>query len=248
MFDRKMSYRCSSCFRVFFFKCPLKMFLKTSLVSSKSSFNVRFSSSSILSSVSQNEHTKSPPKHISTLKHHSQLYNFLRVNCRSGNFSLDEAFDSFNYMIHMHPTPAMSSFSILFSALVKKKHFDQLLVMYTRFISAGLLPHFFILNILIDCLSKMARDSDGFVVFGSIFRRGFYPNVVTFTCLINGLCMEGKIKKAIEFFRKMVSVGCRPDVVTVGTLITGLCRTGNVTVALQLFEEMNNGRGYPAPK
>ncbi|KAJ0040753.1 hypothetical protein Pint_27245 [Pistacia integerrima] len=59
-----------------------KMILKTSLVSS---LKVRFLSLFVHSSVSKNQLTKSV-KHTSAFKHHAQLENFLRVNCRSGAY------------------------------------------------------------------------------------------------------------------------------------------------------------------
>ncbi|KAK3182751.1 hypothetical protein Dsin_030037 [Dipteronia sinensis] len=146
----------------------------------------------------------------------------------------------FDYMIHMQPTPLMSCFNILFTALVKNKHYGDVISLQTRMNSLGLVPDFITLNILINCCCKMGRVGDGFVVFGALLRRGFHPDDATFTCLIKGLCSKGGIMEATGL-KKMIAFGCRPDVVTFSTLIHGLCRSDNTVVALQLHEQVVNG-------
>ncbi|KAK3185103.1 hypothetical protein Dsin_032389 [Dipteronia sinensis] len=147
----------------------------------------------------------------------ARLHEFLHGKCKSGKIDLHEAFYFFDYMIHMQPTPLMSSFGILLTALVISLH--------ARMNSVGLVPNFITLNILINCFCKMSRVSDAFVVFGALLMRGFNPNDVTFTCLINGLCLESIIMEATRLLKKMIAFDCTPDVVTFAILIHGLCRS-----------------------
>lgn len=107
-------------------------------------------------------------------------FKFLHENCKSGNFTLSEALDFFDYMIRMKPVPHFSSFSILFSALVKNSHYDTVVSLHERLNSAGLMPDLTSLNILLNCFCNMSRISDGFVVFGSILRRGFFSGCCDF--------------------------------------------------------------------
>ncbi|TXG66938.1 hypothetical protein EZV62_008213 [Acer yangbiense] len=167
--------------------------------------------------------TTSHPKSKSKDSDRARLHEFIHGKCKSGKINLHEAFNFFDYMIHMQTTPPMSSFNILFNALVKNKHYGGVISLQTRMNSVGLVPDFITLNILINCLCKMSRVGYGFVVFGALLRRGFNPDDATFTCLIKGLCMEGRIMEATQFLKKMISFGYRPNVVTFATLIHGLC-------------------------
>ncbi|KAK2634036.1 hypothetical protein Ddye_028828 [Dipteronia dyeriana] len=164
----------------------------------------------------------------------TSLDKFLNEKCRSGNVSPDEAHYVFDCMIQRQPAPHMSSFNKLFTALVKIKHYDDVISHFKRFNSTGLLPDLITFNILLNCLSNIGRACDGFVVLGMILRLGFSPDMVTYNSLIKGLCREGRIMKATCFFKKMIAFGCRPDVITYATLIKGLCQTGNTSVALNL--------------
>ncbi|KAL5787517.1 hypothetical protein ACOSP7_004466 [Xanthoceras sorbifolium] len=173
----------------------------------------------------------------------ARLHEFLHGKCKPGKIDLYEALYFFDYMIHMQPTLPMYSFNVLFTALVKSKHYGDDISLHIRMNSVGLVPDLITLNILINCFCKTSRIDDGFVVFGALLRRGFNPSDVTFNCLIKGLCMEGRIMEATRLLKKMVAFDCRPDVVTYGTLIHGLCRTGNTNIALQLYEQVVNENG-----
>ncbi|KAK3185182.1 hypothetical protein Dsin_032468 [Dipteronia sinensis] len=157
----------------------------------------------------------------------ARLHEFLHGKCKSGKIDLHEAFYFFDYMTHMQPTPLMSCFNILFTTLVKNKHYGDVISLHTRMNSVGLVPDLITSNILINCCCKMSRFGDGFVVFGALLRRGF-------NCLIKGLCMEGRIMEATRLLKQMISFGRRPNVVTFATLIHGSI------VALQLHEQMVN--------
>ncbi|KAI9176388.1 hypothetical protein LWI28_002173 [Acer negundo] len=154
----------------------------------------------------------------------ARFREFLHGKCKSGKIDLNEAFYFFDYMIHMQPTPPMSSFGILLTALVKNKHYADVISLHTRMNFVGLVPNLITSNILINCFYKMSRVCDGFVVFGALLRRDFNPSDVTFTCLIKGLCTEGKPMEATRLLKKMIAFGCRPSVVTFATVIHGLCQ------------------------
>ncbi|KAI9178602.1 hypothetical protein LWI28_028399 [Acer negundo] len=163
------------------------------------------------------------PLHTQILNQKTQtklgfLNSFMGNANRSVKIDLHEAFHFFDYMIHMQPTPPMSCFNILFTTLVKNKHYGDVISLHTRVNSVGLVPNLITSNILINCCCKMSRVGDGFVVFGTLLRRGFNPIVVTFNCLIKGLCKEGRMMEATRLLKKMISFGCRPNVVTYGTL------------------------------
>ncbi|KAK1551050.1 hypothetical protein Q3G72_029306 [Acer saccharum] len=221
------------------------MVSKTSLVpsSSKTTFKARLLSSFTYSRNEVSPLSKHPNSKAKSMTEAdpARLRDSLHGKCKSGKIDLDEAHYLFDYMIHMQPTPHMSSFNILFTALVKNNHYGDVISLQIRMNSVGLLPDLITSNILINCFCKMGRVADCFVVFGAILRRGFNPSVVTFSSLIKGLCMKDRIMEATRLFKKMVAFGCRPDVVTYGTLIHGLCRTGHTIVALQLHEQMVNG-------
>ncbi|XP_031282459.1 pentatricopeptide repeat-containing protein At1g12300, mitochondrial-like, partial [Pistacia vera] len=168
----------------------------------------------------------------------TQLEKFLQNDCKEGNVTLDDYRYFFEYMIHMQPKPPISSFNRLFGALAKKKFYEDVILLYKRVGSMGLLPDLYTLNILINCFCNVGRVCDGFVVFGRILRRGFNPDAVTFNSLIKGLCLESRGTEAMEFLKKTVVFGVRPNVITYRTLINGLCRTGNITIALRIHEEM----------
>ncbi|KAI9177193.1 hypothetical protein LWI28_012154 [Acer negundo] len=176
-----------------------------------------------------------------TEENRAWLHEFLHGKCKSGKIDLHEAFYFFDYMIHMQPTPFMSSFNILLTVFVKNEHYASVVSLHTRMNSVRLVPDLITSNILIKCCCKMSRVSDGFVVFGSFLRRGFNPSDVTFTCLIKGLCMEGRIMEATRLLKKMILFDYRPDVVTFSTLIQELCRSDNTIVALQFHEQVVNG-------
>ncbi|KAK1567267.1 hypothetical protein Q3G72_010091 [Acer saccharum] len=119
--------------------------------------------------------TTSLPESISKDSDPARLRDFLHGKCKSGKIHLDEAFYVFDYMIHMQPTPPMSSFNILFTALLKNKHYGDVISLHKRLNSAGLVPDLFTSNILINCFCKMSRVANCFVVFGSLLRKGINP-------------------------------------------------------------------------
>ena len=98
----------------------------------------------------------------------ARLREFLHGKCKSGKIDLQEAFYYFDYMIQMQPTPPMSSFNILFTCLVKNKHYGDVISLHTRMNSVGLVPDLITSNILINCCCKMSSVGDGFVVFGAL--------------------------------------------------------------------------------
>ncbi|XP_031257989.1 putative pentatricopeptide repeat-containing protein At1g12700, mitochondrial [Pistacia vera] len=177
----------------------------------------------------------------------TQLEKFLQNDCKEGNVTLDEARYFFEYMIHLQPKPSISSFNQLLGALAKKKFYEDVILLYKRVGSMGLLPDLYTLNILINCFCNVGRVCDGFVVFGRILKRGFNPNAVTLTSLIKGLCLENRSMEAVELFMKMAVFGVRPNVITYGTLINGLCRTGKTSIALRIHEKMVDQGLQPNP-
>ncbi|KAK4858489.1 hypothetical protein QYF36_017210 [Acer negundo] len=56
----------------------------------------------------------------------------LKEKCRSGNVSPVEARYFFDCLIQRKPTPHMSSFTILFTALVKNKHYEDVISLIRR--------------------------------------------------------------------------------------------------------------------
>ncbi|XP_044512318.1 pentatricopeptide repeat-containing protein At1g62720-like [Mangifera indica] len=174
------------------------MFLKTSLVSSKSSFNVRFSSSSILSSLSQNQHTKSPPKHISTLKHHSQLYNFLRVNCRSGQ--IDDARRLFDSMASMGCKPDVFSYNILMEGLCLTNKIDDAKELLASMLSMGCTPDVVSYNTLIKWYCKNRKIDEALNLYEEMTSEGVRPNVFAYNTLLSGLFRNGNVRHAKMLF------------------------------------------------
>ncbi|KAK1581685.1 hypothetical protein Q3G72_008070 [Acer saccharum] len=176
----------------------------------------------------------------------TSLDKFLNEKCRSGNVSPDEAHYVFDCMIQRQPAPHMSSFNKLFTALVKNKHYDDVISHFKRFNSTGLLPNLITFNILLNCLCNIGRACDGFVVLGRILRLGFSPNVVTFNSLI-----KGNTSVALKLHEQMVKgngeneVICNPNIVSYNSLIDGLCKDGSIDKAEELFSEMMSGESIP---
>ncbi|KAK9199268.1 hypothetical protein WN944_014456 [Citrus x changshan-huyou] len=63
-------------------------------------------------------------RHLTIPNSRNEISNFLNEKCKSGDFTLKESIDFFSDMIDMKPPPLLASFNILFSALVKKIHYD----------------------------------------------------------------------------------------------------------------------------
>lgn len=167
--------------------------------------------------------TTIPQDSVYNIKEVTRLDKFLGKDCKEGNINLDEVCYFFCLMIHMQPKPPISSFNWLFGALAKKKFYEDVILLYKRVGSIGLLPDFITLNILINYFCNMGRVCDGFVVFGGILRWGFRSNVVTLTSLINRLCLENRSLEATRLYKKMAVFGVLPNEITYGTLINGLC-------------------------
>ncbi|KAL5856613.1 hypothetical protein ACOSQ3_004071 [Xanthoceras sorbifolium] len=153
-----------------------------------------------VSSLSKHFTTSYPRSIIS--KDEARLREFLHGKCKTGKIDLHEALYFFDYMIHIQPTPPMYSFNVLFTALVKNRHYGDVISLHIRMNSVGLVPNLITSNILINCFCKMGRVGDGFLVFGSLLRRGFNPSDVTFNCLIKGFCRRVELWKPLGFLRK----------------------------------------------
>ncbi|GLT60448.1 hypothetical protein SLA2020_332130 [Shorea laevis] len=115
------------------------------------------------------------------------LHQFLTKQCKSGAISLNKAVHFFDYMIHMHPMPPISSFNHLLGTLAKIKLHNQVLSLYRRFDSIGILPDIMTLNIMLNCCCKTGRVSYAFSVLGKILMGGYSPAVFTFNTLIKGV-------------------------------------------------------------
>lgn len=71
-------------------------------------------------------------RHLTIPNSRNEISNFLNEKCKSGDFTLKESIDFFSDMIDMKPPPLLASFNILFSALVKKIHYDTVVLLYKR--------------------------------------------------------------------------------------------------------------------
>ncbi|XP_031257993.1 pentatricopeptide repeat-containing protein At1g12300, mitochondrial-like [Pistacia vera] len=160
----------------------------------------------------------------------TQLEKFLQNDCKEGNVTLDEARYFFGYMIHMQPKPPISSFNRLFGALAKKKFYEDVILLYKRVGSMGLLPDLYTLNILINCFCNVGREYEAVEFLKKMVVFGVRPNVITYGPLINGLCRTGNTTIALDT-RTDVD---KPDLVTFITMINGLCKRGKM-------EEANDG-------
>ena len=76
-----------------------------------------------------------------------------------------------DYMINSQPISPISSFTTLFSALAKKKHYYEVISLHKRLKLTGWSPNFMSLNILMNCLVKIKRVSYGFALFGEILKK-----------------------------------------------------------------------------
>ncbi|KAL5820367.1 hypothetical protein ACOSQ3_022249 [Xanthoceras sorbifolium] len=61
-----------------------------------------------------------------------ELDRFLKEKCKSGNISPDEAHYFLDCMIQRQPAPHMASFTILFNAPAKNRHYDTVISLIQR--------------------------------------------------------------------------------------------------------------------
>ncbi|KAL5854215.1 hypothetical protein ACOSQ4_004017 [Xanthoceras sorbifolium] len=131
------------------------------------------STSSILrngvSSLSKHFTTSHPKSIIS--RDEARVHEFLHGKCKSGKINLHEALYFFDYMIHMQPTPPMYSFNVLFIALVKSKHYGDVISLHIRMNSVG-----------------VRRVGDARKLFDDMQVYDVTPNSSIFAAFIDGLC------------------------------------------------------------
>ncbi|KAL5756495.1 hypothetical protein ACOSQ2_021241 [Xanthoceras sorbifolium] len=128
-------------------------FSKATLLSSFTHSSVRNPATSNLRDESKHFIT-SHPKYIlkeslMAEEDRAGVREFLYGKYKSGKINLNEALYIFDCIICMQPTPPLSSFNILFTALVKNKDYDDILSLQKRLISVGSAPDFITSNILI---------------------------------------------------------------------------------------------------
>ena len=130
--------------------------IKTSLRPSSSSSSFLkyklFSSSTHLKKRPPTSNSRNEVLDIPSVADQTSLDKFLNEKCRSGNVSPHEAHYVFDCMIQRQPAPHMSSFSKLFTALVKNKHYDDVISHFKRINSTGFLPDLFTFSIFLNCL------------------------------------------------------------------------------------------------
>ncbi|KAK1567060.1 hypothetical protein Q3G72_007653 [Acer saccharum] len=158
----------------------------------------------------------------------ARLREFLHGKCKPGIIDPHEAFYFFDYMIHMQPTPPMSSFGILLTALVKNKHYSDVISLQTRMNSVG----------IIDGLCKDGFTDKAKELFSEMKENGILADAVTYTSLIHGLCCVGEWEEAKCLFIEMLNQVVHPTIVTFSMLLDELCKTGEMDEANKLYTLM----------
>lgn len=175
---------------------------------------------------------------VPSVQNQISLDEFLKINCKSGNINVGDAHNFFDHMLNMKPIPPISSFNTFFGAVAKTKHYVDVISLYKRMNSIGLLLDFIRLNILLNCFCNMNWAGLGFVVLAEILKRGYCPNIVIFTSFF----LKGSVWR-IGLVRQW---GCLRLWSNWVVNLMGLCSmgyVGNTGVALKLHEEMVNGNG-----
>ncbi|TXG53683.1 hypothetical protein EZV62_018939 [Acer yangbiense] len=202
------------------------MVSKTSLVpsSSKTTFKARLLSSfthsrNEVSSLSKHPNSKAKSM---TEADPARLRDSLHGKCKSGKIDLDEAHYLFDYMIHMQPTPHMSSFNILFTVLVKNNHYGDVISLQNimNSVGRGFNPNDVTFSRLIKghtivSLQLHEQMVNGNSKYGGICK----PGVVWYGIMIDGLCKDGFTDRAKELFFEMKANGIPANAVTFTTLI-----------------------------
>ncbi|KAL5753720.1 hypothetical protein ACOSP7_021940 [Xanthoceras sorbifolium] len=142
----------------------------------KTIFLLRPSSASLLFSALKCKHFSQKPPNSNYKNQLSSLFNGschttispdpesldrflkdLKEKCKSGNVSPDETHYFFDCMIQKQPAPHMSTFTILFTALAKNRHYDTVVSLIQKLNTTWFLPNLIIFNVLLNCLYNLSR-------------------------------------------------------------------------------------------
>ncbi|KAI9174151.1 hypothetical protein LWI28_012797 [Acer negundo] len=168
--------------------------------------------------------TTSHPESKSKDSDRARVREFLHGKCKSGKINLHKASYFFDYMIHVQLTPPVSSFNILFTALVKNKHYGDVISLHIRMNSVGL---------LVDELCKCGKMDEANMLYKLMIHRGIQPDTYTYNILMDGYCLVGRIHDAEKLFVSMPSMRCMPNVVSYNVLFNG-----RIEIAWELFHRL----------
>uniref|UniRef100_A0A2N9GUD4 H(+)-exporting diphosphatase n=1 Tax=Fagus sylvatica TaxID=28930 RepID=A0A2N9GUD4_FAGSY len=179
----------------------------------------------------------------------NQFLQSVRDVCKARAFrNLDHALHLFDTMLHMCPLPSILDFNQLLGAIVRMKHYSEVITLIREIESLGISPDVYTLTVLINCFCHLNRVDFGFSVLARILKLGYQPNCITLNTIVKGLCLQGEpwwsceTAAAIELLRKLEEEKVEFNVVLYNTIIDSLCKDRSVTEALNfLFEMMSKG-------
>uniref|UniRef100_A0A2N9GIN2 H(+)-exporting diphosphatase n=1 Tax=Fagus sylvatica TaxID=28930 RepID=A0A2N9GIN2_FAGSY len=169
----------------------------------------------------------------------NQFLQSVRYVCKARAFrNLDHALHLFDTMLHMCPLPSILDFNQLLGAIVRMKHYSEVITLIREIESLGISPDVYTLTVLINCFCHLNRVDFGFSVLARILKLGYQPNCITLNTIVKGLCLQGDLGGAVRLVVEMEKKGYKPDVITYGTIINSLCKIGETAAAIELLRKL----------
>ncbi len=166
----------------------------------------------------------------------NQFLQSMRDHCKSRSFrNLDDALPLFDTMLHMRPLPSIVDFTQLLGAIVRMKHYSEVITLIRQMESVGISLNVYTLNVLINCFCHLNRVDFGFSVLARILKLGYQPDCITLNTLVKRLCLQGNLAGAVRLVVEMEKKGYKPDVITYGTMINSLCKKVETGEAISLL-------------
>ncbi|KAF5204800.1 Pentatricopeptide repeat-containing protein [Thalictrum thalictroides] len=160
--------------------------------------------------------------------------NVVSWNSMMSGYSLNGQLQEAEELFERLPKRNSVSWNTMISGYLQNKHYDKVLVVFSKMLSSGETPNGFTFSSILSACASLASLGKGKNIHGKILKLGIQYEVFLGTALTDMYAKSGDIESSRKVFNRMTE----KNEVTWTAMLQALAENGFADESLNLFEEM----------